>query len=214
MDQSTWVQIIQKQVRSYSLNLNGDVKHRSMVGETKISFSFIITEQRDKETAKRNNLSASNMRFMKKRWIWGVLSSLEQNTELGIDLRFSIGGGFGRRVIQTNQLDLSVFAGLNTTREWMNTGDNQNNLEIPISTNFAMFVYDNPKTDINTTMTIHPSLTSMGRIRLEIDSKIKRELLTDFNITFNLYLSYDNKPTNANAQNVDYGFVLSFGYTF
>ena len=196
------------------LNLNGDINHRSMEGETKISFSSIITEQRDKETAQRNNLSANNTRFMKSRWAWGLGSSLEQNTELGIDLRFTIGGGIGRTVIQSNLLDLSLFAGLNYTREWINTGENQNNLELPLSTKFAMFDYDNPKTDINTSVIIYPSLTTLGRYRVEVDSKITRELLTDFHITFNLYLSYDNKPPYADAQKVDYGFVLSFGYTF
>jgi hypothetical protein len=195
------------------LNLSGDANHRSRKGETKISFSSIITEQKSKETSQRNNISASNIRFMKNRWIWGVSSSLEQNTELGIDLRFSVGGGFGRRIIQSNLLRLSLFAGLNYTREWI-TGDNQNNAELPLSTDFAMFEYDNPKTDITTSVVLHPSITTIGRFRVEVDSKIKRELFTDFNVTFNLYLSYDNKPPYKDANNVDFGFVLSFGYTF
>jgi hypothetical protein len=196
------------------LNFSGDAKHRSREGETVLSFSSVITGQRDKETSQRNNLSINNLRFLKNRWAWGLLSSLEQNTELGIDLRFSLGGGFGRRVIQSNQMNLSLTAGLSTTREWINKSENQNNLELPLSAKFAMFVYDNPKTDINTTVTLHPSLSTIGRTRLEIDSKIKRELFTDFHITFNLYLSYDNKPPYSDAKNVDYGFVLSFGYIF
>ena len=196
------------------LNVSGKVHHRSREGETSISFSGNITEQRDRETALRNSLNGSMSRFMQRRWLWGILSSLEQNTELGIDLRFTIGGGFGRKLIQSNILSLSIFAGLNTTREWINTGESQNNLEIPLTTRFAMFTYDNPKTDINTMVVLHPSLTTIGRFRMDVDSKLKRELISDFHVTFNLYLNYDNQPPYDNAQHADYGFTLSFGYTF
>ena len=196
------------------LNVDGKVRHRSRIYETNISFSSIITEQPEKETSRRNDLSWTFTRYLGKRWVWGLISSLEQNSELGIDLRLSIGGGAGRRIIQTHHIDLSLFTGLNATREWIDDAPEQYSLEIPVTAMFAMFMYDNPKTDITTKVAVHPNITTLGRYRMELDSKLKRELITDLNWTFNVYVSYDNQPPKSDAAKSDYGVTLSFGYTF
>lgn len=198
----------------FNLNLSGDVKHRSRISENKITISSVITDQPNKETSRRNDISYNYTRFLKKRWAWGLQSSLEQNSELGIDLRFSMGGTAGRTLIQTLHIDLYISSGLNATREWNNDSGEQYNLELPIIANFAVFIYDNPKTDIDIKVGIHPNLTTKNRYRFELDSNLKRELFTDFNLTFNVYLSYDNKPPETAAAKIDYGGVLSFGYIF
>lgn len=198
----------------FRLNVDGKATHRTKVFKTEISFSSIITDQPEKETSRRNDITWTLTRFLAARWAWGVQTILEQNTESGIDLRLVVGGGMGRRVVQTNSIELSVLVGLNGTREWVTDAENQSNLELPLSTKFAMFVYDNPKTDITTSAIVSPSLTTLGRYRIDIDSKLKRELFTDFNLTFNVYLNYDNKPPNSSAAKVDYGVTISFGYTF
>jgi hypothetical protein len=198
----------------FRLNVDGKVTHRTRVYRTDISFSSIITNQPEKETSRRNDVTWTLTRFLARRWAWGAQTILEQNTELGIDLRLVVGGGMARRVVQTNSIELSVLVGLNGTREWVNDAENQVNLELPLSTKFAMFVYDNPKTDITTSVIVSPSLTTVRRYRVDIDSKLKRELFSDFNLTFNFYVNYDNKPPNSTSAKSDYGVTISFGYTF
>jgi hypothetical protein len=196
-------------------NFSGNALYHSLGDELLFDFTLVNTRQPEKANTERIDTNLNFTRALKERWKWGINTSAQHNTELGIDLRLSVGAGYGRNFLQTNQFIFSSVVGLNVTNEWINQSDSsQQNLELPITGNFLMFVYDNPKTDINTKLTVYPNLTTYGRFRLELDSKIMREILEDFILTFNLWISYDNQPPSGGQTKTDYGLVLSFGYTF
>lgn len=197
------------------VNFNGRAHYRTRNRELSFDFTSVTTNQKDKDDTKRIDANLNFTRYLQDRWGWGIVSSAQHNTELGIDLRLSVGGGIGRTFLQNNQFRLRSTLALSVTNEWSNGAtESRMNLELPLSGNFAMWVYDNPKTDISSKITLFPSLTDIGRYRLELDSKINRELFEDFILTFNIWLSYDNKPPTETEVKTDYGIVLGFGYTF
>ena len=197
------------------INFNGKVIFRTLSKEVLLEYTSVNTSQPNKDDTKRIDANINYTRFLKDRWAWGINSVAQHNTELGVDLRLSAGGGVGRNFMQTNQIILFSSLALSVTNEWTNGAkESRYNLELPLSTKFAMWIYDNPKTDISTKLTLFPNLTSFGRIRAELDSKINRELFDDFFLTFNLWISYDNQPPTETETQTDYGLVLGFGYTF
>ena len=58
------------------------------------------------------------------------------------------------------------------------------------------------------------SLTDAGRWRLEVDFRLKREMVKDFYLTLRGYESYDNRPPTADAQQNDFGITFALGWSF
>ena len=53
--------------------------------------------------------------------------------------------------------------------------------------------------DIYATVSGFASLTDWGRIRAELDVRIKREILNDFTVSLRVYESYDSRPITEGA---------------
>jgi hypothetical protein len=60
----------------------------------------------------------------------------------------------------------------------------------------------------------YPSLSNIGRQRLQLDSAFKRELVKDFFVSLNLYDTYDSRPPNPSADRNDVGIVVSLGWSY
>ena len=88
------------------------------------------------------------------------------------------------------------------------------NLDGLLSVRQSYFTYDYPKTDISTSLDVYPGLSQWGRVRLQFDGKIKREIVHDFSVGFTIYDSYDSDPPTADARKNDVGLSLTIGWTF
>ena len=58
-----------------------------------------------------------------------------------------------------------------------------------------------------------PSLTESGRVRTELSTQSKIELIRDFYWTLSFYDSYDSKPPDVTVNN-DYGVVTGISWSF
>jgi len=57
-------------------------------------------------------------------------------------------------------------------------------------------------------------MTEGGRVRLDLDTRLSREIIKDFFVDLSFYLNHDNRPPSTTAAKTDYGFVTSVGYSF
>jgi len=197
------------------LTLNGDVRYRTRRISSNLAASSTNTFQEDEETTKRNTLKWISFLFFPDPWVTAGLVKLEQNSELGIDLRLLLGGGLGRFLIETNFSQLTVLAGLQYNQEWVADGEPVDfNLESLLSAQFQTYRFDEPELEFSTTLNVLPELTPIGRVRAEFEIGLKWEIVKDFFWNLNLYDQFDSEPpTDAAAKN-DWGVVLSFGVTF
>ena len=61
---------------------------------------------------------------------------------------------------------------------------------------------------------MYPSLTEIGRVRLEATGSAKREIVSDFYLALSIFDSFDSRdPTTGQAKN-DWGPTLSIGWQF
>jgi hypothetical protein len=79
---------------------------------------------------------------------------------------------------------------------------------------YSFFTYDTPKTYIDLTHVTYPSLSDPGRIRLALDSSVKREIIRDFTVGVSLYDTFDNRPPTEGASKNDVGVSISIGWIF
>jgi hypothetical protein len=196
-------------------SFNGGASHRTRKRLIKLDLTSVITRQEGVDDKKNQELSLMINRFLERKWFVSYFSSLEQNDELGTDLRVSLGAGPGRNFIQTNHSLLSTIAGLVATREFVAGSEpDELNLEGVLSINYLIFRYEQPKTDLTTRLNVYPSITSFGRVRSEFDTRLKYEFIKDFFAELSFNLQYDTDPPSAEASNSDYYLITSLGWSF
>jgi hypothetical protein len=182
--------------------------------ELSLDGASTITRQPDADETQRNNLTFSYRRRRPGHWAEFAQAQAEQNKELGFDLRGSVTGGAGRYLLQGRRHDVLAAFGLRANREKPLEGESTNNLEAALGFSFDRFRYDFPKVDVYATVSGFASLTDWGRVRAELDVRIRREILKDFTVSLRVYESYDSRPITEGAARNDYGGSAGIGWTF
>ncbi len=196
------------------LTFAADVRYRTEKFRLRIDASSIITEQENEPTSRTQEISANYRYFLKNRWFALALGGFQENTELGIDLRTFAGGGGGRNLIQTNRSGLSLSGAVTVVNEQTTEGgDTTDSVEAQLGLDYRFFVFNAPKRDIRVKFVVIPSLSESGRVRTELDTRFKLELVKDFFWELKLFTSTDSKPPGGAISKSDYGIITSFGYS-
>lgn len=200
-------------VTSATVGLNMD--WRSLIRIESLDFSTTLTDSDTQEASKRLVLGLQHTRLWSDRWFTNANLTFNQNDELGLDLRTSLGAGGGRFLIQSNRMLFSLEAGIQVSREDLkNEAEYTDSVEATFTTRWDWFVFQNPELDWSTFLQLIPSLTESGRLRAEFDTTLKWELIDDLNWGFSFYTSYDNQSESAEGSTSDYGVNTTISYEF
>jgi hypothetical protein len=196
-------------------SFSADAKYTERKNIVDLTISSIITTQSEQDSKENTSLNLRYNRLLEKRWFLSAFTGLQRNDELGIKLRVLGGVGGGHLLIQTNRMVLPVLAGLSLNRELAaDDGQDSFNAEGLFGFYWNLFIHHTPKTDLSFDFSTYPSLTEKGRVRLDLETRLRREIIKDFFVDLSFYLNYDNKPPSVTASTTDYGFVTSVGYSF
>jgi hypothetical protein len=195
------------------LNFSGRVDYRTWRLLRSFSFSSVITSQTDTSASQNHNVRFDVLRNLDNAWYYAGFVGLDRNTQLGIDLRLLGGGTYGNDIIHTNTAVLGVGAGAQVTRELAQEGSTWN-AEGVVRVDFRKFEYNDPEIDLTGDLSYFPQLTPLGRHRLELNIKLKWEIITDLYWSLTLYTKYDSDPPPSSQTNNDYGITLSFGWSY
>jgi hypothetical protein len=200
-------------VKQATLGFNIDYRTRLRIFS--FSTSNILSDSNSQESSRRHNVNFQFTRLWKNRWTSNGNVSLEQNDELGLNLRTSIGFGGGRFLIQSNSMLLGLEAGLQIAQEdLVDVEEDTQSIEAVFTGVWDWFRFDSPELDWSNTLKIIPSLTESGRVRGEFDTNLKWEMFNDLKWGLSVYSSYDSKPQTENASNSDYGVNTTLTYEF
>jgi putative salt-induced outer membrane protein YdiY len=176
--------------------------------------STTTNDSNDQEQSTRSNLELVYRRLRANRWYIAGNLNFEQNDELGLDLRRSLGIKAGRFMIQSNSMLLDLQAGLQFSRESLvDEPDDTNSIEALFGAQWDWFRYDSPELDWSTTVQVIPNLSDIGRVRGSFDTTLRWELIKDLKWGISFYSSYDNKAAEE-ASNSDYGVNTNVSYSF
>jgi hypothetical protein len=196
-------------------SFNADAKYTERKNIAQIMISSIITTQNEQESRENTSITLRYNRLLEKRWFLSAFTVLQRNDELGIRLRILGGGGGGRLLVNSNRMVLPVLAGVSVNNEWSDPdGQDAFSAEGLVGFSWHLFIYHQPKTDLSFDFITYPSITEGGRVRLDLDTRLRREIIKDFFVDLSFYLNHDNKPRSVTASKTDYGFVTSVGYSF
>jgi hypothetical protein len=197
------------------LSLGGNAKYRTKINVSEFSLNSVITTTEKEPTSSKNDLSFSYQQNLEYEWFAGGIAALQENSELGIKLRASLGGGVGNNFIQTQNQWLYILAGLSVNREAKSDQtESINNVEGLINAQYQFFKYDHPKATFLTYVYVFPSLSNLGRFRFNYNIELSWEMVLDFYWDLTFYFEYDNQPQSENASQSDYNIQTSLKYIF
>ena len=197
-------------------NLNASVDFDAKTDErvTEATLRTDITRQPGADDQNRNVLQAAHQFLLPGRRFRSWFGAYETNEALGIDSRVSFGGVFGKYLIRTNNLNFRLAAGVNLTRESPTTGSATENAELVGNARWQYFRFASPERSLDTQLTVYPSVTESGRLRGDLRTTFKLELIEDLFWSLELYGNYDNEPLTAEAEKFDYGITTSVGWSY
>jgi putative salt-induced outer membrane protein YdiY len=196
-------------------NVNFNAIYRSTTIDSTVAFSSNTTKDSSGSTTNRQLLSGAIQFLRQSRNFWGLLGSLERDQSLGIDARLTAGAGIGRRFLQTRFSELTGVVGLVGTEEWIvDKAEPRASVEAVAGGSWQVFRFIDPKTRLNLSLYVFPSLTESGRYRSTGDLSLTHKFPHDITVGLTGYLSYDNQPPEAGAEKSDYGITFNLGYSF
>jgi len=195
---------------------SGMVAYRSASLGSQFTFDSYAQGQESVPTTTRNTLRQSVSWYLPARWSAVALMQFEQNEELDLDHRVTLGGAVERMLQQTNQMELSLGAGLVGTQEQFNStasGTENTGLEGLLAANWDVFHFDSPKLDFSTDVAMFPSLSQAGRVRGQGNLRLVYELFKDFNTGIRLTETFDSRPPEGATKN-DYVVEFTIGWSY
>jgi len=196
------------------VEMDGDLRYRRPSFEATATANAVLTQQPEVDDTRRSSLALGYARLFPNRHRAFALGTLEQNRELGYDLRSSILGGWGYMLARDLRNELVGGAGLAVNHEVPVEGESTTNVEVALGFDWANFAYDFPNTDIQVAAMGYLGLNQWGRFRLEASARLRREIFSDFYVGAKAYESYDSQPATEGAQENDWGLSLTLGYSF
>jgi hypothetical protein len=176
---------------------------------------MILSSRQEVERTYRSSLGFLYQRFLPQRWFAVALGRFQQNRELGLDMRTTIGGGAGRYLVQTNRSLVAVYGGVSFNREeYSSQTSGEGTTEAIAGFQFSRFSFGSRETELTVDLTLFPSISAWGRVRAELDARLKHEVLDDLFISLSFYDSFDSEPPASGVEKNDFGLVTSLGWSF
>jgi hypothetical protein len=203
-----------KSTETGQFTFGGNAKYKTKEGNTELNVNSIVSFRDDQQTARRQDLTLTYQKFLEHKWFLGFSVGLEQNTELGIDLRAITNAAAGYGIFQTKKDLFYGMMGLSLNREnFTDQAEGATNLEGLLALNYQLYIYDAPKANLRTDIVLFPGLTDWGRIRVNYNITLSWEIIIDLFWELSGYYSYDNKPTSGASSN-DYYINTAFKFEF
>jgi putative salt-induced outer membrane protein YdiY len=198
-----------------SLDVEAEVEYETPKYLTGASFSASVSGQHDAEQTRRYDASWFGGRYLSRNDFVFVLVDFLHSSQQSLDLRTTVGSGYGRYLVRNNHTEFTGFGGLVFTHERFHpsTGPEfqQKNLEGLLGVKYSTFQFN--KIEFDTSVQTFPGISDAGRFRSRIDSGITLKLQHDFNLRFGFWDNYDSKPP-INAKKNELGVSTTLGVTF
>jgi hypothetical protein len=200
--------------RLTELSVDAAITFRRPTFQAKLTADSLVKRQPDVADTSRSSMTLGYTRFRGNRQVFIGQLRVEQNRELGFDIRGGVLGGWGRYLARSQKNEILGLVGLNVNREVPVDGEQRDNLEMAFALNWASFAYHYPKTDVEVGLIGFGSLSEWGRWRFDLDARVRRELFRDFDVSLKGYETFDSRPPTEGASRNDWGVSLGIGYTF
>ena len=193
---------------------SGEVRYRGRKWGDRIAFSSYFRNQTGGSTS-RNSVQYDFGRFFARRWTAVGFTQWQQNEEISLDLRTTLGAGVDRNLVHTNHLDFALTGGLLGAREtYQNDTTATYSVEATALLRVEAFRFDDPEIDLSSSLALYPSLTDLGRVRGQLEARIRFEVIKKLFLGLNGFFYYDTRPPTTATSKEDYAVTVTVGWSY
>ena len=192
---------------------DSSVSYRSRRWLTELDADSLLTINEDTDRQSRNNLALQSRRFLRPRWSALGFLQFQQNEELSLNLRSLVGVGAGRILAQSNRTLVTALAGVAFTREQYSGEGDQNVAEAVAGGSWEWFTFDGRSTNLSTATYTYYALNGDSRVRLEMNTSFKSDIVGDLYWSINAFESFNSQPP-MDQKKSDFGISATIGWTF
>ena len=192
---------------------DADIDYRSRNWFIGVTADSMLTTREDVDSQKRADLIVQAQRFFRPRWSYMALGVAQRNEELSLDLRWAAGGGLVRVFKQTNRTALQAELGLAYTHEQYSGSTARRVGEAISGVSWDWFTFDGKSTNLSFDALSFVALDRDSRLRLELNTTFKSDIVGDLYWSVNAFESYNSDPPD-NRKASDFGVSATLGWTF
>jgi putative salt-induced outer membrane protein YdiY len=161
----------------------------------------------------RNDLTFSAERFLGRNAYLGGLLDFLHSSQQNLDLRTTLGGGYGRYWKRTGNTDLRWIGGIVYTQESFSTVTQPSDSNAEGLIGVAYDSYRFKFGEIHMQEFVFPGLSDHGRIRSTTNDSLVIKLTNNFHFTFSFWDNYDSRPPTTAKKN-ELGLSSAIGWSF
>jgi uncharacterized protein DUF481 len=197
-----------------TFNADTSVAYRTTRWEAASAFDSTFGGQSGASKTNREDLQTTVAKFLNRNSYVLALSDFLHSSQQDLDLRTTLGGGYGRYLQRTTNSNLSWLGGIVYVHESFDTvaarpsGQNMEAV-IGLQYNFVRFNFG----EFNSQLLTFPGLTDSGRVRLTTNNSLTIKLRNNFHLAFTLWDNFDSRPPTT-AKGNEFGMSTGVGWSF
>ena len=200
-------------VGKYNFGIDAIYRDPEFITLGRLSSEF--TTQNEVDNTSRNVLNLNHMSYLEGKRYRSYFGSMEQNDQLGIDLRTLAGIGYGWVPISNGRNWFTLGIGLAANIEKPFDGsESDTNIEAVGTMRYQYYKHSIPERTLDVFFRVYPSITQWGRVRANFTLDTRWEIVRDFFIGMELYTSFDGDPAALEGSEIDYGIRTTVGLKF
>jgi putative salt-induced outer membrane protein YdiY len=178
------------------------------------SYNASYSGQSGGATTNLFEVQAFGERFLDRNSFLIGLSDFLHSSQQDIVLRTTLGGGYGRYLMRTNQNQLRWLVGADYTQASYQSGltqPTQQNVELLLGAEYQLFHFD--RYAVQSQFLVFPGMSDFGRVRFTTNSIFTVKLSNKFHWNLSFWDNFDSRPP-LNAQRNGTGLSTGLGWTF
>jgi putative salt-induced outer membrane protein YdiY len=197
-----------------ALNASTSAAYKTPAYEIATAFDSTFSGQSGSSDTNRQDLQAAYSKFLNRNSFVAGLSDFLHSSQQDLQLRTTLGGGYGRYLKRTPTSNLSWLGGLVFVKESFVTRAGRpedQNLEgtLALQYSYMRFNYGEFDSQLQT----FPGLTDSGRIRLKTNNQLTIKLRNNFRLNFTFWDNFDSQPPPTARRN-ELGMSSGIGWSF
>ncbi len=198
--------------RITTANVAIDVERKDETGRATGKAHYNYGKQDGDLTQRRFGLQAQYDYFLSETTYALATASYETDEEADLDSRFTAGVGYGIELVQEEDTELNVEAGLSYFKEEFDgptEGDDY--LAVRLATNVKHQI--NEEVAVENSTQLYQGLERSDDIYGKADTKLRANLTEDFFMQIQVVFDYDNTPASG-AERLDTQIIAALGWAF
>jgi len=197
-----------------TLNADTSAAYQTPGWKAETSFDSTFSGQPGASNTNREELQATFTKFLNRNSFVAVLSDFLHSSRQDLNLRTTLGGGYGRYLKRTTNSNLAWLGGIVYAHESFGTSagnpsDQSMEAVAGLQYNYVRFNFG----ELNSEVRAFPGLTDSGRLRVTTNNSVTIKLRNNFHLAFTFWDNFDSRPPTTARKN-ELGTSSGIGWSF